>query len=225
MTPPSPGLPAPADGSAPAYFGVYPALVTALVDPDRLGRIEVRFPWLGTEGDRDVRAWATLCSPYADNRQGLQILPEVGSQVVVAFEAGNLRRPYVVGATWNGRASLPASATRANNLRVLRSRGNSLLEFDDSAQPKVRITTASGHQVVLDTATNEVTVRHAAGCTVRLTATAVEIKANVSLDVKAAKVNVTAPVATFSGIVKCSMLAADVLVTSPAYTPGAGNIL
>jgi len=49
----------PADGSAPGYFGVYPAVVTKLVDPDRLGRIEVRFPWLGTTGDRDVRAWAT----------------------------------------------------------------------------------------------------------------------------------------------------------------------
>ena len=81
-------LPAPVDGSAPGYFGVYPAFVTDLVDPDSLGRIEVRFPFLGTDGDRDVRAWATLCTPYADADSGLEILPEVGSQVVVAFEAG-----------------------------------------------------------------------------------------------------------------------------------------
>ncbi|MGH3511137.1 MAG: phage baseplate assembly protein V, partial [Pseudonocardiaceae bacterium] len=86
-------LPAPADGSAPGYFGVYPAFVTDIVDEEQLGRIEVRFPWLSSEGDRDVRAWATLCTPYADDNQGLAILPEVGSQVVVAFEAGNWRRP------------------------------------------------------------------------------------------------------------------------------------
>ena len=66
-------LPAPADGAAPGYFGVYPAMVTDLVDPDSLGRIEVRFPFLGADGDRDVRAWATLCTPYADANAGLQI--------------------------------------------------------------------------------------------------------------------------------------------------------
>ncbi|MFF0014112.1 phage baseplate assembly protein V [Streptomyces sp. NPDC005374] len=221
-----PGLPTPPDGSTPSYFGVYPALVTQLVDPDRLGRIEVRFPWLGTDGDRDVRAWATLCSPYADDNQGLQILPETGSQVVVAFEAGNLRRPYIVGATWNGRTALPEAATRANNLRVLRSRRGSRLEFDDSAgAAKVRITMESGHQVVLDNATQEVTIRHATGCTVTLTSTSVDITGTVSMNVTAPMVKVDAAVSTFSGIVKCTTLIAETMVMSPAYTPGAGNIL
>ena len=218
-------LPAPADGSAPAYYGVYPAVVTDLVDPDRLGRIEVRFPWLGSDGDRDVRAWATLCTPYADDQQGLEILPEVDSQVVVAFEAGNLRRPYIVGAAWNGTARLPQDAEQSNDLRLLRSRANSRLEFDDAASgPKVRVTTNSGHQVVLDDAAQEVTVRHATGCTVKLTATNVEINANVSLNVTAPMVKVDAATSTFSGIVKCTTLIAETMVMSPAYTPGAGNI-
>ena len=117
------GMPVPADGAAPGYFGVYPALVTDLVDPDGLGRVQVRFPWLGTDGDRDVRAWATLCSPYADDDQGLQILPEVGSQVVVAFEAGNIRRPYVARRRLERQGKLPQSPDSANNIRVLRTRG------------------------------------------------------------------------------------------------------
>ena len=117
-------LPQPADGSAPGYYGVYPAIVTDLVDEESLGRIEVRFPFLGSEGDRDVRAWATLCTPYADNNQGLAILPEVGSQVVVAFEAGNLRRPYIVGCAWNGTTTLPHDPEQANNIRLLRTRAD-----------------------------------------------------------------------------------------------------
>ena len=126
-------------------------MVTDIVDPDRLGRIEVRFPTLGNDGDRDVRAWATLCSPYADDDQGLEILPEVGSQVVVAFEAGDLRRPYVLGAAWNGTARQPRSPNTANNIRVLRSRGHSEIEFDDTrGAEKVSITTERGHRVVLD---------------------------------------------------------------------------
>lgn len=218
-------LPAPPDGSGPSYFGVYPAIVTDLVDDESLGRVEVRFPWLGQDGDRDVRAWATLCSPYADDQQGLLAMPEVGSQVVVAFEAGNLRRPYVVGSAWNGQEALPHTPESSNDIRLLRSRADSRLEFDDSAgASKVRITMASGHEVTLDDAAQEVTVKHAMGCTVRLTATAVQIDANVSVDVTAPMVNVNAPISTFSGLVKVGTLIAEQMVMSPAYTPGAGNI-
>jgi uncharacterized protein involved in type VI secretion and phage assembly len=218
-------LPAPVDGNAPGYYGVYPAIVTDLVDPDQLGRVQVRFPWLGRDGDDAVRAWATLCSPYADDRQGLLVLPEVGSQVVVAFEAGNLRRPYLIGAAWNGRETLPHPPEQANNIRLWRSRSDSRLEFDDTAgAAKVSITMASGHQVVLDDAAQTVTVRHAGGCTVRLTVTAVEIQANVEVDVTAPMVKVDAPISTFSGIVKVGTLIAEQMVMSPAYTPGAGNI-
>jgi len=217
-------LPHPVDGGAPGYLGVYPALVTDIVDPDSLGRIEVSFPWLGSDGD-DVRAWATLCTPYADDEQGLLILPEVGSQVVVAFEAGNLRRPYVLGAAWNGKETLPQAPQKANNIRVLRSRADSRLEFDDSAgSAKVRITMASGHQVTLDDSAQEVTVKHAGGCTVKLTATDVEVTANATVKVTSPMVEVDAAVSTFSGMVKCSMLIAEQMVTSPAYSPGAGNV-
>ncbi|WP_412543353.1 phage baseplate assembly protein V [Longispora sp. K20-0274] len=214
------------DGAAPGYYGVYPAQVTALVDPDKLGRIEVRFPWLGTDGDHDVRAWATLCSPYADNDQGLEILPEVGSQVVVAFEAGNPRRPYILGAAWNGRAKLPATPATANDIRVLRTRSGSRLEFDDGPAPKVSVTMASGHRVVLDDGAQSITIQHAGGCVVTLTATNVDIRANAVVHVTAsAAVTVDAPISVFNGIVKCQTLIADVGVMSPSYTPGVGNLL
>ncbi|WP_206059483.1 hypothetical protein, partial [Nonomuraea zeae] len=118
----------------------------------------------------------------------------------------------------------PEPATRANDLRLLRSRGGSVLEFDDGPQPKVRITMEAGHQVVLDTAAQEVTVRHGLGCVVKLTATSVEISGTLDVTVTAAMVNVNAAVSTFSGMVKCTTLVADTMVMSPAYTPGAGNI-
>lgn len=219
------GLPAPCDGSAPGYFGLYPAFVTKIVDDHHLGRVEVRLPWLGTDGNRDVRAWATLCTPYADDNQGLEILPEVGSQVVVGFEAGNPRRPYIVGAAWNGRKRLPSAPDAANNLRVLQSRSGSRLEFDDSARPKVSITMKSGHKVVLDDAAQKITVTHAMGCSITLTATSIKIDANIEVDVTAPMVNVNAPLSTFSGVVKAQTVVADSFVISPAYTPGVGNLL
>ena len=219
------GLPNPADGSVPGYFGLYPAFVTNLVDSANLGRIEVSLPWLGTDGNRDVRAWATLCSPYADNNQGLEILPEVGSQVLVAFEAGNLRRPYIIGAAWNGQESLPDAPDSANNLRVWQSRSGSRLEFDDSTPPKVSVTMKSGHKVVLDDAAQQITITHASGCSITLTVTGIEINANVSVDVTAPMVNVNAAISTFSGMVEAQTVMADSFVISPAYTPGVGNLL
>jgi len=219
-------MPPPADGAAPGFFGVYPAIVTDLVDPEDLGRIEVRFPTLGTEGDRDVRAWATLCTPYADDKQGLAILPDVDSQVVVAFEAGDWRRPYIIGAAWNGTTELPRRPDAANNVRLLRSRSDSRLEFDDSrAAEKVQIRMANGNRVVLDNSTQEVTVAHANGCVVRLTGTgAVQISGNTAVEVTAPQVRVTSPMSTFTGVVQAQTVIAQSFVISPAYTPGVGNI-
>ena len=187
----------------------------------------MRFPWLGTDGDRDVRSWATLCSPYADDDQGLEILPEVGSQVVVAFEAGNMRRPYILGATWNGRAQLPQGPEKSNNIRMLRTRGKSQLEFDDTpGAPKITVSTNSGHEVVLDDGSQSLTIQHSSGSVVKMTATdSITIETMMPPSyVKASQVNVTAPMSTFSGIVTCKTLIADAFVVSPAYTPGVGNL-
>lgn len=219
--------PIPPDGAVPGYFGVYPALVTDLVDPRGLGRVQVRFPWLGTEGDRDVRSWATLCSPYADDDQGLEILPEVGSQVVVAFEAGNLRRPYVLGAAWNGKEKLPQRPESSNNIRVLKTRSKSKLEFDDTpGASKITLNTNGGHKVVLDDGATELTIQHSGGSVISINLVGIiKIKSNLSVQVEATTVQVTAPMSTFSGIVKCQTLMTDAFVVSPAYTPGVGNLL
>jgi uncharacterized protein involved in type VI secretion and phage assembly len=215
------------DGAAARHFGVYPALVTDLVDPKSLGRVQVKLPWLGKDaGGEDVRAWATLVTPYAGDGQGIEILPEVGTQVVVAFEAGDLRRPYVVGACWNGQEKLPQAPDKANDKRVWRSRAKSVLEFDDRAgAAKVTIKMASGHTVVLDDGARQVQVKHANGSVITLTsAGGISIRANSTVDVTATTLNVHCPVANFDGIVNCKTVVANSAVASPSYTPGAGNI-
>lgn len=208
------------------HFGLYPAIVTDLVDPDGLGRVQVRLPWLGTEGDEAVRAWATLLSPYADNDQGLRILPEVDSQVVVGFEAGDPRRPYVVGAAWNGVEPLPAPADPANNIRLLKTRAGSVLEFDDAqGATKITLSTPAGHTLTMDEGASSVELAHLNGCRLTMNASGgIEVQANGTVDVTAAVMNVHAGTATFDGIVNCTTLVASSAVVSPSYTPGAGNV-
>jgi uncharacterized protein involved in type VI secretion and phage assembly len=216
----------PPDGAGPRFFGVYPAIVTNLVDPRQMGRIEVKFPWLGTQGHEDVRAWATLVSPYADADQGFEILPEVGTQVVVAFEAGHPDRAYILGASWNGKEALPEPPSDPNNKRLIKTRSGSLLEFDDTAgAPKITVSTKNGHTLVLDDGGQEVRLRHANGCVITMNAGGqVTVTANSTVEVMAPALNVHAASAVFDGTVSCTTLTASIGVVSPSYTPGAGNV-
>jgi uncharacterized protein involved in type VI secretion and phage assembly len=215
------------DGAGARHFGLYPAIVTDIVDKKHLGRIEVRFPSLGRNaGGQELRAWATLLTPYADDQQGIEILPETGTQVLVAFEAGDLRRPYIVGACWNGKERLPQVPQAANNKRLWRSRAKSLLEFDDTkGAAKLTLKMQSGHTVVLDDGARQVQVRHANGSVITLTSGGqITIRANSTVDITASALNVHCPVANFDGVVNCTTLVASSAVASPSYTPGAGNV-
>lgn len=211
------------DGGALRHFGVYPAIVADIVDPDARGRVQVKLPWLG---ESDVRAWATLCTPYADDDQGFQMLPEVDTQVVVAFEAGDLRRPYVIGSCWNGREALPDAPAAANDKRLLKTRSGSLLEFDDAAGgEKITLSLRAGHTLVLDGATSEISLTHANGATIVIDAAgAVNVSANSTIELTASAINLHAPVANFDGIINCTTIVCSSGVVSPSYTPGAGNI-
>lgn len=205
------------------WYGLFPALVTDLVDRNGLGRIRVRFPGFG--GGDAVSAWATLLTPYADDGQGLEILPEVGSQVVVGFEAGDPSRPYILGACWNGKAALPEGPNAANNLRLLKTRSGSRLEFDDTqGAAKVTLSTAGGHRLVLDEGAQEVTLSHSNGSTIVINAAGqVSVTANATVEVTASAVNLHAPTVVCDGIVQCQTLITSSVVSS-SYTPGAGNI-
>ena len=205
-------------------WGLFPALVTDIVDPDRLGRVQVSLPGLGEDG-ADVRHWATLLTPYADDDQGFCAYPAVGSQVVVGFEAGDAARAYIVGSCWNGKESPPTPATRQNDRRVLRTRAGSVLQFDDAAgSTSITLRTDSGHELVLDAGRSEIRLTHSAGFGITLSASgSVDIVGNGPVTVTAPQLSVHAPMAMFDGVVKCSTLITESVV-SPMYTPGAGNV-
>lgn len=215
----------PDGGGVPRYFGVFPAIVTDLVDPNNLGRIQVKFPWLGADGD-SVRAWATLITPYADDDQGFEMLPAVDTQVVVAFEAGDLQRPYIVGSVWNGREAMPEAPAAPNNKRLIKSRAGSLFEFDDTdGASKVTVSMKSGHKLVLDDSAKEVKMAHANGCVIKFDQSGnVTITATAMMTINAPSgLTVNAPTSTFSGCITCQPLTAT-SITSPIYSPGAGNV-
>ena len=74
--------------------GAVVGIVTNNQDPDGLGRVKLKFPWL----DPDLESnWARLASPMAGKNRGLFIMPEIDDEVLVIFEHGDIRFPFVLG--------------------------------------------------------------------------------------------------------------------------------
>jgi uncharacterized protein involved in type VI secretion and phage assembly len=74
-------------------------VVTNNNDPDKLGRVKVKFPAL-TEQES---FWAPVLLPSAGKERGLSMLPVPDEQVLVAFENGDPSYPYVLGSVFNGK--------------------------------------------------------------------------------------------------------------------------
>jgi type VI secretion system VgrG family protein len=65
---------------------------------DRLGRVRIRFHWQ----DDDATCWVRVAQRSAGAGMGSQFLPRIGQEVLVKFIEGDIDRPVIVGALYNG---------------------------------------------------------------------------------------------------------------------------
>ena len=163
-----------------AVQGVVPALVTDVNDPDDLARVKVKFPWLSDSYDSD---WARTVQPGAGSRRGAVVLPEVNDEVLIAFEQGDIRRPYVLGGLHNGvdtpelGRDLVDAAGGVRRRGFISKKGHKLVFLDDDPKSGVLLATADdGLRLALkDT-----------GTTIRITSRGqVEIEGQTDVTVKA----------------------------------------
>jgi uncharacterized protein involved in type VI secretion and phage assembly len=180
--------------------GVVIGVVTNNKDDEGMGRVKVRFPWLS---ETDESQWARIAAPMAGKARGIYFLPEVDDEVLVAFEHGDVRFPYVLGALWNGQELPPASNDDGkNNLRVIKSRSGHIIRLNDEAgKETIEIVDKSEkNSIIFDTASNTITITadkditlSAAQGTIKLDAQKIEItssadaklEAGAGMDVKA----------------------------------------
>lgn len=215
------------------FYGVYPALVTDIVDPDGQGRIKVSLPWTPDGTDSKYEAWARQATLMAGKNRGSWFVPELDDEVLVAFEGGNPRRPYIIGTLWNGTDTPPEKMDNAgmNNLKTILSREGIRITLDDTAAAvKLRLETPHGQSIILSDADNSLLIEDSNGNTIKLNASGITViaTAEVSLSASTAKIEaglltVNAGMAQFSGVVQCDTLLTNAVVSS-SYTPGAGNI-
>jgi uncharacterized protein involved in type VI secretion and phage assembly len=170
--------------------GVAIALVTQNKDEDGLCRVKVSYPW---HHEPRESYWARLATPMAGKERGLVMIPEVGDEVLVAFEREDLRFPYVLGALWNGKDTPPeANDDGKNDKRILRSRKKHYLLFDDGNKGVVELAHEKGRRVTFDD--NGFVVEDEKGNTVKVDSNsgAMTIQAKGQLNITAKTITIEA---------------------------------
>lgn len=220
-----------ATGPGGRFYGVYPALVTDNQDPDGQGRVKIKLPWSPDSDGQAYEAWARMATMMAGNNRGSWFIPDADDEVLVAFEGGDTRRPYVVGMLWNGDDSPPERMDNDNNLKTILSRAGIRITMDDtSGSVKLTLSTPGGHSLEFDDGDRSVTATDSNGNTIKLDSSGINITAVAKVKIDASQVEVNAGMvqvnsgmSKFSGVVQCDTLISNAVV-SASYTPGAGNI-
>jgi phage baseplate assembly protein V len=175
-------------------YGVVIGRVTNNKDEDGLGRVKVSFPWLPEDNETD---WVRIAVLMAGHERGAYFLPEVGDEVLVAFEHGDPAHPYMLGALWNGQAKPPEPYDEGkNNMRTIRSRSGHVIRLNDKhGAEKIEIIDGAGKEsIVISTADNTITITADADVTIqakngtlKLSGKGVEIRSQAAVTITASQ--------------------------------------
>ena len=141
--------------------GVVTGMVTNLNDPDDLGRVKVKYAWLG-----DIESdWVRIAAPMAGPRRGFYYLPEVNDEVLIAFEQGDVHHGYIVGALWNGQDKPPKPNSEVTsdgvvNQRIVQSRsGHTVILDDTDGAEQIIIRDKTGkNEMIIDSSQNSMSI-------------------------------------------------------------------
>jgi phage protein D/phage baseplate assembly protein gpV len=151
----------PSPNKAEQFFGVW---VGTVVDNNEMteaeipmGRVKLAYPGLSPQ---ITSGWAQCARPMGGKGMGFYAVPEVGEQVLIAFENGDLGHPYVLGSLANALAMPPATnADGQNNKRIIKSRAGHMITFDDTLDVgKLVIEDKHGSSIVMDSTDGSVTI-------------------------------------------------------------------
>ena len=167
--------------------GLVPAIVTNNDDPEKVARVKLKFPWLSESYESD---WARLVQLGAGPDSGAVFIPEVNDEVLVGFEFGDIRRPYVVGSLYNGKDKPKLGDGLLDNGNVKRRgfvsrKGSRLIFFDGDGDVGIALLSSDGKlKVALKETDREIHIY--AGGTIKVEADQdISIKSSAGITVEA----------------------------------------
>ncbi|MCP4703185.1 MAG: type VI secretion system tip protein VgrG, partial [candidate division Zixibacteria bacterium] len=129
-------------------------------DDDAMGRLKVKFPWSDME-----TIWVRYLAPHAGEDRGFFCLPEIGDEVLVAFEEGDPDRPIVIGSLYNKNTPVPEVADPDNYNKIFKTMGgNQIVFYDEGGAEKIEISHGDGtNSIVLSMDGPSITITSSGG--------------------------------------------------------------
>jgi phage baseplate assembly protein V len=172
------------------YYGVAEAIVTDVNDPEKEGRIKVRYPWFD---DDTESGWVRVRQLYAGNGYGTFFIPEVDDEVLVAFVHGDMRQPIVLGGLYNGNDKPSVYRDDSNDPKLIRTKGGQQILLDDSeGAEKIEIVDKEGNTVLIDAVAKTITVEADMDITVKSKSGNVTVEASSALTLKGKTISIEA---------------------------------
>lgn len=134
--------------------GEIPGIITGLVkenwDEEHPGMVKVEY-FLGEQG-KNLTGWVPVAAPYAGKEHGYYALPEVGAEVVLAFQMGNRNCPIVLGCLWNRQNTIPAeTANEKNTVKKLLTKGGCEIRLsEEEGKEQILIQTPKGLKLFME---------------------------------------------------------------------------
>jgi uncharacterized protein involved in type VI secretion and phage assembly len=152
----------PHDATNRRIYGVSVGIVTNVNDPEKQGRVKLKLPLRECENETD---WVRIASLMAASDLGAFFLPEVNDEVLVAFNEGNVREPFVIGVLWNPKAKPPVYTVGEKvNIRKLKTRsGHEIVFTEESGKEKIEILTPGGHSLTMDDEAKKIELKNGTG--------------------------------------------------------------
>jgi uncharacterized protein involved in type VI secretion and phage assembly len=111
-------------------FGVTVCTVVDNIDCTGGARVQLSLPWLP-----GFQPWARMSNMMGGMGRGSYFIPQIGDEVLVSFNHGDVREPYVLGTLWNSMDRPPTvSPTDAVTMRKIRTPLGHELSFDEAKQ-------------------------------------------------------------------------------------------
>ncbi|UCD17293.1 MAG: type VI secretion system tip protein VgrG [Candidatus Zixiibacteriota bacterium] len=176
----------PLDTAAPQYESktqpktfLQSAVVVDNNDPDKLGRIKVKFPWLG-----DETIWIRVLSPHAGNGHGWICTPEIDDEVLVGFEHGNPNYPIAIGSLYN-KDNKPSdeSGDSENNVKIFCTKGGNQIYLGDADGSQSIKITQGKNQLILSMDGPKITIESTDG-DISIKAKNIKLESDQKIEVK-----------------------------------------
>jgi phage baseplate assembly protein V len=176
----------------PTIVGVARAQVVSNTDTLGLGRVQVSLPF-----QPDVEPWAPVAVLSAGNDRGTWFVPQVGDEVLVAFENGDVLQPVVIGSLWNGTDSPPATGpTDSVSLRIIKTPAGHEVTFDDTQQ-SITIKSATDQKVTITP--QKIELEAGSSKATFETSGSVKVEATTQIELKAQSISLKATNLELSG--------------------------